>query len=449
MARTEEAIANPVAVPRRAVPGRTVATGGAFPVSGTGNCLSVALLTGGSDKPYALGLASALSAEGVCLDFIGSDELDCPEVHAVQRLRFLNLRGDQRENASLGSKVSRVLRYYWRLLRYSASTNVAVLHILWNNKFELFDRTALMLFYRLMRKRVVLTAHNINVAARDGGDNWLNVLSLRSQYRLCDHVFVHTESMRLELMSSFRVPGDRITVIPFGVNDTVPRTALTPCAARRRLGLAPEDRALLFFGQIAPYKGLEYLVSAVAMLAGAGEGVRLIIAGKVKRGSEGYWAAVQRDIVELGIEHLIILKIQFIPDAAVEQYFKAADAVVVPYISIFQSGVPFLAFSFGVPVIATDVGSFREDITHETGILCRPRDANDLARAIGKFYDSELWRDRVEACGHIRRIAEERHSWGTVAKRTVAVYAPLMPHHPDPVHSPHGQAREAPPTSEE
>src|SRR4051794_12010501 len=55
---------------------------------------AVALLTGGSDKPYALGLASALASEGVFLDFIGSDELDCPEVHAIPNLRFLNLRGD-------------------------------------------------------------------------------------------------------------------------------------------------------------------------------------------------------------------------------------------------------------------------------------------------------------------------------------------------------------------
>ena len=40
----------------------------------------VALLTGGSDKPYALGLASALAARGTRIDFVGSDELYCPEI---------------------------------------------------------------------------------------------------------------------------------------------------------------------------------------------------------------------------------------------------------------------------------------------------------------------------------------------------------------------------------
>ena len=49
--------------------------------SQTGRPLRVALLTGGGDKPYALGLASSLIAQGVSFDFIGSDEVDGPELH--------------------------------------------------------------------------------------------------------------------------------------------------------------------------------------------------------------------------------------------------------------------------------------------------------------------------------------------------------------------------------
>jgi hypothetical protein len=105
---------------------------------------SVALLTGGSDKPYALGLASALAARGIAVDFIGSDELDCPEVHAVPDLRFMNLRGDQRDDAPFLRKFSRVLLYYARLVRYASHRQPRILHILWNNRFELFDRTLLM-----------------------------------------------------------------------------------------------------------------------------------------------------------------------------------------------------------------------------------------------------------------------------------------------------------------
>ena len=70
---------------------------------------SVALLTGGSDKPYALGLATALASQGLAVDFIASDELDCAEVHAISDLKFLDLRGDQREDVPFLGKLKRVL----------------------------------------------------------------------------------------------------------------------------------------------------------------------------------------------------------------------------------------------------------------------------------------------------------------------------------------------------
>ncbi len=62
--------------------------------------LRVALLTGGGDKPYALGVAAALTSQGILVDFIGSDELSVPAVLNNSRVTFLNLRGNQRTDAS-------------------------------------------------------------------------------------------------------------------------------------------------------------------------------------------------------------------------------------------------------------------------------------------------------------------------------------------------------------
>jgi glycosyltransferase involved in cell wall biosynthesis len=103
-------------------------------------------------------------------------------------------------------------------------------------------------------------------------------------------------------------------------------------------------------------------------------------------------------------------------------------ALVIPYVDIFQSGVPFLAFSFGLPVIATDVGSLREDVTSETGLLCRPCDPDDLARAVTDFFRGELYGAATEAGARICRFAEEHHSWETVRERTKGVYAHLASH---------------------
>ena len=73
--------------------------------------VSVCLLTGGDDRPYALGMASAPAGQGISVDFIGSDKLDAPELHNSPQINFLNLRGDQNEDAPLLRKVVRILTY--------------------------------------------------------------------------------------------------------------------------------------------------------------------------------------------------------------------------------------------------------------------------------------------------------------------------------------------------
>src|SRR5262245_51336245 len=149
--------------------------------------IEIGLLTGGGDRHYAFGLAMALASQGVYLDFIGSDELDSPELRGSPTLNFLNLWGNRRPNCRLAEKVARVVRYYFRLVRYALVARPTVFHILWNNKFQIFDRTAIMLYYKMLGKKVVLTAHNVNAGTRDSNDSHLNRLSLRLQYRLADH----------------------------------------------------------------------------------------------------------------------------------------------------------------------------------------------------------------------------------------------------------------------
>lgn len=385
---------------------------------------NIALLTGGGDRPYALGIASALAAEGHCIDFIGSDELLAAELCNSPRINFLNLRGDQNENASFGQKVLRVLLYYFRLVSYAAAAEPKIFHILWNNKFQLVDRTVLMAYYKLLRKKVVFTAHNVNTGTRDACDSPLNRLSLLAQYWLCDHIFVHTEKMKSELLAEFRFPAGKVTVIPFGINNTTPNTALTPAQAKSQMGIDADDETLLFFGNIAPYKGLEYLVAAFTEVAKRTGSHRLIIAGKVKKGQSAYWNKIQRQIATSEVRNQIIEKIEHIPDEEVELYFKAADVLIVPYIQIFQSGVPFLAYSFGLPVIATDVGSLREDIVEgRTGFVCRPQDSSDLANAILRYFESELFRDLENRRSDIQQYANERYSWEKVAAITTSVYS--------------------------
>lgn len=389
--------------------------------------VEAALLTGGGDRSYAVGLAMGLMAKGVRLDFIGGDEVDGPELRAAPSITYFHLRRNGRKDAGYVEKAWRVLAYYARLIGYAATAKPSVFHILWNNKFEHFDRTVLMLYYKVLGKRIVLTAHNVNAAARDQTDSWLNRLTLRIQYRLCDHIFVHTEQMQSELVQAFRVPKEVVSVVRFGINEAVPKTALTPAEAKRRLGIAGNERTILFFGNIAAYKGLEHLIEAFERLVSEGKPYRLIVAGRAKKPSDPYVVGVRESLARDSIRERCIVRMEFIPDDEVELYFKAADVAVLPYTRIFQSGVMFLAYSFGLPVIATAVGSLGEDVVEgETGFTCEPEDSLALAKAIERYFASPLYRELDSRRGHILEYVRERHSWEAVGERTRSIYLEAM-----------------------
>ncbi|MFL6302208.1 MAG: glycosyltransferase family 4 protein [Candidatus Sulfotelmatobacter sp.] len=388
--------------------------------------LRVALLTGGGDPHYAFGLSESLVARDVVIDLIGSDEFETPAFRNRAGIQFLNLRGSVDPNVSVQAKSWRVLLYYARLVGYASRAQTRIFHILWNNKVEYFDRTLLMLYYHLLGKKIVLTAHNVNAGRRDGNDSWLNRLTLQMQYRLASHLFVHTEKMKRELIEEFHVKADRVTVIPFGINNAVPATDLSHGEARQRLGIRSDERVLLSIGRIVPYKGLEYLISAFRQLRAGDDRYRLIIAGRIEN-CEGYWKAVLEQMQEDLRSGAILLRDGFVPDSEIEVFCKAADTMVLPYRHIYQSGVLFMAHSFGLPVLASDVGSFREEIIEgRTGFIFRAQDPEDLVRAVKEYFASDLYANLGERRPQIQSEITGRHSWNRIGQMTRSVYAGLF-----------------------
>lgn len=385
----------------------------------------VSVLTGGGDRPYALGLAQSLADAGISLDFISSDFLESEDLRNNPRVRVLNLRGSMNADAPILSRICRVLRYYVRLIRYAYAAEPRLFHILWNNKFELIDRTILIWYYRLCGRRIVMTVHNVNVRKRDGRDSALNRTTLRIQYHACDHLFVHTEEMKRDLIDNFAVSAESVSVIPFGINSTVPDTDLTNAEARSRLGLRTDEQVLLFFGNIAPYKGVEYLIEALELLESGLPRLRLIIAGRPK-GAESYWRSLNERIEASGLGPRVIRRIEYIPDAETELYFKAADTLILPYTNVFQSGVLFLAYNFGLPVIVADIASMKEDIVEgDTGYVFEPKNGTDLAQKINAYFASPLYAALGEARPRIRQYAAERYSWTKVAEISKSVYSAM------------------------
>ena len=121
-----------------------------------------------------------------------------------------------------------------------------------------------------------------------------------------------------------------------------------------------------------------------------------------------------------------MLRADFIPDEETEVYFKAADVLVLPYRHIYQSGVLFLAYGFGLPVLASDVGSLRDDIVEgKTGFLFRSEDAVDLAKKIMDYFQSELFANLSTHRQDIRDYVKRQHSWDIAGMETVRLYSDL------------------------
>jgi len=393
-----------------------------------GSGLRVSLFTGGpSDPGYAIPLATALAEKDIFVDFIGNDSFERDISLQRGNIQYLNLRGSQDPAAALRSKITRVLRYYRNLIAYAQRTDSKLFHILWPNKFEAFDRTVLNIFYKLNRKKLVFTAHNVNTRKRDGVDSPTNRMTLRAMYSMLDHIFVHTELCREELLREYGVPPRKISVIPHGLNTYVPDMLLSKLEARHSLGVGSDDKVLLFFGQIARYKGLDILVEALRALASSNESYTVIIAGRAKTGSGSYWPQLKAQLQNERIASRVLIRDGFIPEGDIARLFRASDVLILPYRAIYQSGPLFLAYRFGVPVIATRVGSFDRDIVSGvTGLLSRPEDPQDLALAIRSYFASYLYLNGDQSREQIRQIGVERYSWDRVADTTREVYARLL-----------------------
>ena len=132
---------------------------------------------------------------------------------------------------------------------------------------------------------------------------------------------------------------------------------------------------LLFFGRIWAYKGLNYLLDAMPLVAESIPQVKLIIAGKGENLTQYFPNGYEQDRYEI-INN-------FIPPETVNYLFRRSTATVLPYIEASQSGVAALSYGMSTPVIASDVGGLSEIVRDKKdGLLVPPGNVQALATAI-------------------------------------------------------------------
>ncbi len=188
---------------------------------------------------------------------------------------------------------------------------------------------------------------------------------------------------------------------------------ISKAEARKYLGIADNEKILLFFGFIRKYKGLDILLDAMKILAenkSAENKIKLLVAGEFYEDRKQY----DIQIAALQIEESLILKTDFIPDSEVKYYLCAADVIVQPYRNATQSGVTPLAYHFEVPMIVTNVGGLPSLVPDgKVGLIAEP-DAASVAVKINEYFA------RGEA-SFLPYLVEEKkkYSW---SKMTEAIF---------------------------
>jgi glycosyltransferase involved in cell wall biosynthesis len=239
----------------------------------------------------------------------------------------------------------------------------------------------------------------------------------RGLLKAMDAVVAHTRTGRERLVGELGVAPERAHVIPHGAFDYLMRQA-EEAPIDPRAGDLEGRRVVLFFGLLRPYKGIDVLIEA---FAGTPDDAVLLVVGMPRMPVR----PLERLAGELGIADRVRFVPRFVSDPEVPAYFRHADLVVLPYLSIEHSGVLFTALAFGSPLILSAIGGFVEVATeHSAARLVPPGDAGSLRTAIVELLDDDEARARLAAAA--RKAASGPYSWERAAELTEKLYRSLL-----------------------
>lgn len=223
-------------------------------------------------------------------------------------------------------------------------------------------------------------------------------------------IIVHTEDNRKDLIAKGTAK-DRVTVIPHG-SFTLFNKFCPPSDISNR----KSENVILFFGYITNNKGVDVLIKSVPYIAKEIPNIKVIIAG------EGDLSEWRKYIID---ESKFEIYNEYIPNEMVGSLFQRAKVVVLPYTRHQgHSGVVNIAFAFGKPVIATNLGDFPNLIADgKEGIIIPPGDEVALANEVVRLLRNE---DLMQIMSQNAFKKAEQHSWDKIANKHVEIYKKVL-----------------------
>lgn len=268
-----------------------------------------------------------------------------------------------------------------------------------------------LLMPKLLRLKSVIIAHD--VASLIDEDN--RFLQKQIYNTLANTIVVHNQFSyeRLLAITSIKNPS-KVKIFKHGGYQDYTFTPLNRDTLCQKMGLDTNSQYILFFGQIKKVKGLDILLNALTQTPPS---VKLIIAGKPWRDDFSFYEDL---IVRLKLEQRVIKKIGFIEESERQKLFSVVDVNILPYRTIFQSGVLLMSMSQGVPIIASDLPPNREIITHNiNGLLFESENTHHLAQTICFFFNTP--HQSQMRTNTAKQTIRQNHCWKEIAKNYISV----------------------------
>lgn len=222
-----------------------------------------------------------------------------------------------------------------------------------------------------------------------------NRLTRRLLRRAATQIVVHGSACKRMLVND-GFPDARVTSIHHGNYGVFGN----PSSGTKR-----QKNSVLFFGELRPNKGVEWLLPIADIVSKAVPDVQFVVAGSnrfYKDLQQSPWPGQLAQILERmrAREHFQV-RVEYIPDEEVGDYFQRSDISLLPYHSGTQSGIAMIAMALGSVVVATRVGDVAEVVRDgETGYLAETTVESvsaTVVRALREHDKTDAIRERARA----------------------------------------------------
>lgn len=389
---------------------------------------------------YAYQFCGALANAGAQVTLVTTDEYEMekfPHNFTVRKQMKLWSSTESSEMGTATGLVGKVARKSYRALRRAVRGIKLIVEWMRLTVYLIRARPDIIQFgsiefpfeaiflHILKRNGLILSQICHEFESREHGNNLLVTLSNqlnRWVYEAFSIIFFHAEDNRQRFRSLFDLPRERLYIIPHGNEQLFLSIGSSSTASTQiweRYGIDSNSPVILFFGNLTPSKGVPDLLKAFSQVYAKETRARLMVVGRPSKFID--MDALTQLATDLEIAEATIFDARYLPIEEVPPLMDRATVVMYPYLSSTQSGALQVAYTFGKPVIATNVGGLPEAVENgKSGFLVPAASPDELARAIMKFIEDPNLTKEMGA--YAKNLSNTRFSWAAIAQKVLSIY---------------------------